>query len=264
MNTSFPTGLINAICTPFCSNSQIDEGAFVAHLQWLEENGRPNLLVAGTTGEFFSLSLPEKKQLLRLAAKHYKGDIMFHAGTCALCDTIELATFAQEEGAHCVAAILPFYLASLEEDGLIGYLNQISHSTSLPFVIYNFPKHTQVRISPSILAKVTHFGIKDSSGDMSLIPHTPNYYIGSDRKMLEAYQKGAAGFISARSNAYPKLYTEIDMAITQKRFQAAQQMLPQIEAVCDKLSGPRQISLVKREIAQHIPGYPNNVRLPLL
>lgn len=260
-----PKGLINALTTPFNSDNTIDEGAFVAHFQWLYKNGVQRILVGGTTGEFFSLALEERRRLLKLVTKHFKGYVMFHAGAGSLVDTVDLAAFAASEGAHSVAVMLPWFLASVEHRGLVDYLNRVSEAVAVPFVIYNFPKHTQVRVTPKILSEVQHAGLKDSSGDMSLISHTPNYYIGSDRKLLEAYALGARGFISARSNAHPDLYANMDAAaLADHNSPQSLALHEEVCSICDSLSGPGQIHIVKEAIQKELPDYPTAVRLPLL
>lgn len=260
-----PRGLINAITTPFNSDNTVDEGAFVEHFQWLQKNGVTRILVGGTTGEFFSLAVEERKRLLTLALQHFDGHVMFHAGAGALVDTLELAIFAQGEGAHSVAAILPYYLASVPHAALVAYLREISECLDKPFIIYNFPKHTQVQLTPKILSDVPHFGLKDSSGDFSLIPHTDNYFVGSDRQLLNAYVRGAKGFISARSNGYPELYAQMDAASQKDPGSDASSTIHQkVCDVCDELSGPNQIRLVKESIQKAIPDYPTAVRLPLM
>ncbi|MBN2718108.1 MAG: dihydrodipicolinate synthase family protein, partial [Deltaproteobacteria bacterium] len=179
--------------------------------------------------------------------------------------TLDLAIYGAAEGAHSVAAILPYYLASVEHGALVTYLSQVAETVDIPFLIYNFPRHTQLQVTPALLADVPHFGLKDSSGDFSLIPHTPNYFVGSDRQLLKAYSLGAKGFVSARANGHPELYAQMD---------TASQIDPESEAsvalhlkvcdVCDTLSGPQQIHLVKESIRAHLPGYPTAVRLPLI
>ena len=251
--------------TPFNANDTIDDGAFVAHFQWLYQNGVERILIAGTTGEFFSLTHDERKLLLQLAARHFKGHVMFHAGAGNLVDTLDLAIFAANEGAHSVAVILPWFLAGVEHRGMVSYLSRISEVVDVPFLIYNFPKHTQVRLTPAILAEVNHFGVKDSDGDLSLIPHTANYFIGSDRQLLAAYAVGARGFISARASGYPSLYSEMDAASRENHESEKSRLLhSKICDVCDTLSGSNQIQLVKETIHKALPGYPTGVRLPLI
>jgi dihydrodipicolinate synthase/N-acetylneuraminate lyase len=260
-----PVGLIAAITTPFNADNTIDDGAFVAHFQWMYQNGIQRILIAGTTGEFFSLTVDERKHLLQLAAKHFNGHIMFHAGAGSLVDTLDLSIFAANEGAHSVAVILPWFLAELEHRGVVSYFSEISAVLDVPFLIYNFPRHTQVRLTPAILAEINHFGIKDSSGDLSLIPHTPNYFIGSDRRLLSAYAVGARGFISARANGYPSLYAELDTASREDPESEKSRLLhAKVCNVCDLLSGNNQIQLVKKTIRNAVPGYPTSVRLPLV
>ncbi|MBN2342403.1 MAG: dihydrodipicolinate synthase family protein [Deltaproteobacteria bacterium] len=256
-------GLITAATTPFARNGDIDTGALTSHLQWLRESGADQILLGGTTGEFFSLTIEERIGLLRVAAKTEPVHLMFHAGANVLADTLHLVRAAETEGAHSVAVILPYFLAGAPQDGIISYLRQLAEATELPFLIYNFPKHTQVRVTPELLQQIPHFGLKDSAADLSLIAHTPRYYIGSDRLLRTAYEKGAAGFISARSNAHPRLYATMDMVARGHVHGDADALHNEVLRVCDALSGPNQIRLVKEAVQQSLPGYPSAVRLPL-
>ena len=258
------SGLINAVTTPFDKANAIDQGAYKEHLQWLYEKGVKNILVSGTTGEFFSLTVKEKLSLLSIAKDSFQGRIIFHAGTVSLFETKELAKSAQDTGADYVAAILPYYLSRLSETGLIKYLESISLSTELPFIIYNFPAHTQVKLTPAILSRVPHFAIKDSSGNLDLIKYTDNYFIGSDRRLLESKKNGGRGFVSARSNAEPEVYSTLDNLIKQNSINEAKKLHLEVLNICVRLSGSDQIKLIKKEISSKLKGYPVTVRLPLI
>lgn len=257
-------GLITAVTTPFDKHNKLDTGAFAEHLQFLWEHGINHVLIAGTTGEFFSLTASEKRRILTVAKSVYRGNIMFHAGASCLADTIELAQFAENNGADSVAALLPFYLANPEQDGIVGYLNAISSGISIPFIIYNFPKHTQCAVNGAILDKIPHFAIKDSSADLSLIEHTPRYFIGSDKKLLESHKQGGAGFISARANCEPNIYAQMHDALITENTGLASKLHTKILEITNTYSGKRQISQIKQAIAKKLPGYPSFVRLPLL
>ncbi|MBN2803430.1 MAG: dihydrodipicolinate synthase family protein [Deltaproteobacteria bacterium] len=262
--TNNVSGLINAITTPFNKNNTVDEGAFKEHLIWLWGNGVKSILIAGTTGEFFSLTQDEKMALLKIARDIFKGNIIFHGGSNVLKDTVNLAHFAKDSGADYFASLLPFYLSKLPEAGIIKYLQTISESTDLPFIIYNFPLHTNVSLNCEILKQVNHFGIKDSSADLNLIKCTDNYFIGSDKKLLLSHAEGGIGFVSARSNVRPFEYSRLsDLLKTDNLVQIKKSHL-EILGCCEKFSGENQIKLIKKELTHTLKGYPEYVRLPLV
>lgn len=251
------SGLVVPVATPFVESGAIDFGAFLAHLDWLAECGVRNLLVNGTTGEFFSLSPREQLDLLKVARENWDGTIIAHTGSPVLFQTLETARFAKEVGADFLASLPPFYFAGAPADGLVRWFIELAESTELPLILYNFPKHTGNPLTPEILAQVPHYGIKDSSADLSLIPATPRYFVGGDRKISAAYASGAKGFVSASANIDPLPYLRIE------KFQSLENQSV-VDAVNARTNGPYAIAKIKQALSEIIPGYPARVRPPLM
>ncbi len=249
-------GLVVPVPTPFAENGAIDFGAFLAHLDWLAECGVRNLLINGTTGEFFSLTPSEQLRVLQVARENWDGIIIAHTGSPALSQCLESAHAAEETGADFLASLPPFYFADAPADGLVRWFNELAESTELPLILYNFPKHTGNLLTPEILSQVPHWGMKDSSADLSLIPATPRYFVGGDRKISAAYAAGAKGFVSASSNADPLPYVRIEKEQSAEN-QAA------VDKVCERFSGPFAIARIKQALSEILPGYPPYVRPPL-
>jgi 4-hydroxy-tetrahydrodipicolinate synthase len=250
-------GLVVPVPAPFAESGAIDFGAFLAHLDWLAECGVRNLLINGTTGEFFSLSPREQLDLLKVARENWDGMIVAHTGSPVLFQCLESAHAAEEIGADFLASLPPFYFAGAPADGLVRWFNELAKSTELPLILYNFPKHTGNPLTPEILSQIPHYGMKDSSADLSLIPSTPRYFVGGDRNISAAYAAGAKGFVSASANMDPEIYLRIE------REQSAENQAA-VDAVNERTSGPFAIARIKMAISEIIPGYPSHVRLPLM
>ncbi len=249
-------GLVVPVPTPFGENGAVDLGAFLSHLDWLAECGVSNLLINGTTGEFFSLTHNEQILLLETARSAWTGPLIFHLGGSALSQALDSACAAQGEGADFVAALPPFYFSGAPAEGIVDWFGQLAVETDLPLILYNFPKHTANSLTPKILFRIPHWGMKDSSGDLGLIPSTPNYFVGGDRKISAAYAAGAKGFVSASSNVDPGLYLRIEKERTPES-QAA------VDAVNKTFSGAYAIARIKQHLSEILPGYPPYVRPPL-
>lgn len=249
-------GLIVPAPTPFDAEGKIDLGAFLSHLDWLAECGVRNLLVNGTTAEFFSLTPAEKMKILTAAREAWKGLLVFNTGETTLFQCLESARAAEEEGADFISALPPFYFSGAPADGLVRWFNELAESTALPLILYNFPKHTGNPLTAEILGQIPHYGMKDSSGDLSLIPSTPNYFVGGDRKISEAYAAGAKGFVSAAANIDPAPYLKIEREQTVA-------LQADVDAVNARASGPFAIAKIKRALSEILPGYPSAVRPPL-
>jgi 4-hydroxy-tetrahydrodipicolinate synthase len=256
MNNFELSGLVVPAPTPFAESGAIDFGAFLAHLDWLAECGVRNLLVNGTTGEFFSLTPAEQMQLLQTARENWDGILVAHTGSPALFQCLESAHAAEEIGADFLASLPPFYFADAPADGLVRWFNELAESTELPLILYNFPKHTGNPLTPEILKQIPHYGMKDSSADLSLIPSTSRYFVGGDRKISEAYAAGAKGFVSASANIDLLPYLRIE------KFQALENQSA-VDAVNARACGPYAIAKIKQALSEIIPGYPAHVRPPL-
>jgi dihydrodipicolinate synthase/N-acetylneuraminate lyase len=260
-------GLVVPVPTPFTAGGVVDLGAFLSHLDWLAECGVRNLLVNGTTGEFFSLTPEEQMNLLQVARASWNGTLVFHLGQTALGQPVspepsggggclETAHAAEDEGADFIASLPPFYPANLPQDGLVEWFSRLALETDLPLILYNFPKHTGNPLTSEILKQVPHWGMKDSSGDLSLIPATPNYFVGGDRKISAAYAAGAVGFVSASANIDPLPYLQIEKEQTPE-------LQAEVDAVNARTSGPFAIANIKQALSEILPGYPAAVRPPL-
>jgi 4-hydroxy-tetrahydrodipicolinate synthase len=258
------SGLIVAVLTPFGADGQIDRDAFVKHLAFLADQGVRTLLINGTTAEFFSLTPEERKELLRLARRSFRGIILYHCGCDSLGLSLELARFGQQEGADAIVAMAPYYLAQAPQRGIIAYFNTLAAAVRIPFLLYNFPRNTGNPLTPAILAAIRHDGLKDSSADLSLIKSTPRYYVGSDEQIVANFDAGGIGFISARANHCPRLYVDIEQAWRAGDREALVRLQQKIVELKKVFSGQTQIAKIKYALSKRLPSYPRQVRLPLV
>ena len=258
------TGLIVAILTPFDNKSRIDKEMLTGHLAFLQAQDVKRLLINGTAGEFFSLTQWERKLILKLTRSNFPGYIIFQAGCENLIQTEEMTKWGADNGADAIISLPPYYPARAPKQGIIDYLNKLSNSISIPFLIYNFPKHTKNPMTPDMLASIKHFGIKDSSANFTLVKHTPHYFIGSDTKILSAHNAGSQGFVSTRANHLPEIYIKMERALIKKDMRKAKSIQKEIYEAADQFSGDNPIAIAKSALSKRIKRYPINVRLPLV
>ncbi len=255
-------GLIVPLLTPFEADGALAPPAFVEHLAWLASHGVTRVLVGGTTGEFFSLSAAERIQLLELALEYFPGLVLFQAGGGGLPDTLELASRAQELGADGILCLPPAYFAQAPAEGIIRYFQALAEAVEAPLLLYNFPRHTQNPLTPEILRRVPHFGLKDSSGDLSLLHETPRYFLGDDKQLADGIQAGATGFVSAAANAFPEPYVQLEQAARNHRPEDVVARQNSIFELLECLEAP-QIPALKNAIQNRVPRYPISARPPL-
>jgi 4-hydroxy-tetrahydrodipicolinate synthase len=258
------SGPIVATCTPFTNDNTIDKKAFIRHLAFLSDNGIENIFVNGTAGEFFSLTQEEKKEQIKTARRHFPGTIILHAGCNSLKESIDLALYGEKIGVDAIASLPPYFLADAPKQGVIDFFNCFAGVLSIPFILYNFPRHTQISLDAEILSRVAHYGMKDSSATIPLSAHTPRYYVGSDKSILKAYKAGARGFVSVRANLFPDVFVALDQAVRDRHVPRAKTYFSKVIALAAAFPGQNQTAMIKYALGKKIPGYPPAMRLPLL
>ena len=70
------------------------------------------MLACGTTGEFASMTLQERKRVVELCVANFHGEgrsVISHVSCCALEDTFDLCLHAKDVGCKGVLALPPFY-----------------------------------------------------------------------------------------------------------------------------------------------------------
>ncbi len=138
----------------------------------------------------------------------------------------------------------------------------LEKEAKVPFILYNFPKHSGNAITPAILNAVPHFAIKDSAQSLELMEHTPRYFIGSSTNIFEPVQEGAAGFVAATANVRPELYAAMEMLVVAAKVEEAAVMQQEIRAYSAPYSGGG-VPMLKQALARKLAGYPLGVRCPL-
>ena len=145
-------GYIPAITTPFDAERNLDLAALGGLLEWLHGEGMHGLLIAGTTGEWPSLSDPERAQLFAAAGAQLKGKLPLLAGCTAYTprQVLALADHAAASGFDgIVVTPPPYYKPSGEE--ILGFYADISAATPLPICVYNWPPGTGIDMPPDLL-----------------------------------------------------------------------------------------------------------------
>jgi 4-hydroxy-tetrahydrodipicolinate synthase len=158
-----------ATVTPCDKNLKFDPRAFKDILAWYKENGADGIVVLGTTGEFASFSVAERKQIAEVALKNKRGmNMIIGPGTSNFPETLELARHAEDNGADGLLVIPPFYYKKVPTDGLIRYYTMLFDQVRIAINLYHIPGTSGVPIRHELLSALQHYpnlaGIKDSNG----------------------------------------------------------------------------------------------------
>lgn len=212
-----PIGSIPALVTPMLEDGSIDWRAYRALIDWHWEEGSAGLVVLGSTGEAATMSMPEHKELIRVAVDHAAGRLPILAGTGSNStdEALELTGFAGEAGATAALSVVPYYNKPTQ-DGMYRHFRTIAEQVDIPIVVYNVPGRTVADIANDTIVKLAEIpnvvGLKDATADigraillMRRLPADFVVYSGDDPTATALMLHGARGNISVTANVVPAL-----------------------------------------------------------
>ncbi len=164
-------GYIPAITTPFDVDRNLDLSALGTLLEWLHSEGMHGLLIAGTTGEWPSMSPEECKTLFSAAGNQLGGKLPLLAGCTAFTAerVLDLAHHAADSGFDGIVVTPPPYYRPLPDE-IFGFYRDISARSRLPICVYNWPPGTGIDMPLDLLKRVAGLdnvvAIKQSTSDL--------------------------------------------------------------------------------------------------
>jgi len=203
-----------AASTPCDKNLKFDAELYKDLLAYLKSNGADGVVVLGTTGEFPSFSVAERKRVAEVAFKHRNGlNIIVSPGTANYPETLELCQHAEANGADGLLIVPPFYYKHPRLDGLVRYFSMLFENVKIPINLYHIPFATGVPISHDLLHAMEKYpnlaGIKDSVSDPDVyhkfVAEFPklNMRTGTSENLKYALDHGM-GAILAEGNNFTK------------------------------------------------------------
>ena len=223
---------LTPVITAFNKEREIDIKGNKEIWEHLINGGVDGIVLLGSTGEFFNMSMFQKKELIKLATEHINKRIPLFVGTGSMNieETIELSNYALNLGADGVMIIGPYYFPVNDRD-LENFYSKLAININGNIYLYNFPKMTGHDINPKVLLNLLEkhqniIGYKDTVSEMS---HTrnliqaikdkyPNFiiYSGYDDNFVHNILSGGNGCIGALSNLYPQIFKQWVDAINNK------------------------------------------------
>lgn len=164
------SGLLSFPVTPFDCEGAFNPHAFAAHLEWLSPHKIAGLIVAGGTGELFSLAPAEVIDVVKTARVVQPTKPVIAGcgyGTRMACDMAQQIEAAGGDG----ILLLPHYLINAPQDGIAAHIRAVCKSTQMGVIIYN-RGHSVV--SAETLEQLVDqcpnlIGFKDGTGDIDTV-----------------------------------------------------------------------------------------------
>jgi len=136
-------GIWAAALTPFAGDFEIDEAGFRRNIRhWLHDLGIEGLFIAGKQGEFFSMSVAERKRTFDIAVEETgeKGATIMSCSDQNMDIVIELAHHAQSIGADYIVVHAPvLHFLQDRDETLYQYYKTITDQVDIGIAMWSHP-----------------------------------------------------------------------------------------------------------------------------
>lgn len=152
-------GIWAATLTPFTPQLELDEAGWRRNLRhWTRELGIAGLFVNGKQGEFYAMTLEERKRTAALAVEEaaaVRGCVMVSCSDQSLDTVIELARHAQAIGADYIVVHTPLlYFGAHTPDTLFAYYKTISDHVDIGIALWNQPPDCGYLLEPEVCLRL--------------------------------------------------------------------------------------------------------------
>ncbi|RLF23355.1 MAG: 4-hydroxy-tetrahydrodipicolinate synthase [Thermoprotei archaeon] len=267
-------GVIALSITPFTKEKEIDEEGLRENISFLVESGVDVIVVNGSCGECYALSLEEQKKIIKIAVDEVNGKIPVYAGTSHTGTKIvvELSKYAEDVGADGVQILPPYYYLA----DVVAHYREIGKAIDIGIIIYNNPEVVHVKLSPDVIKNIVDevenvVGIKDCTEDLRMVSKVMRL-VGDEVAVLCGtgeslapffYLLGSPGTYSSIVNFAPQFPIEMHKAAMRGDYEKVMEIHRKISPLMDFIAehGPF-IRVIKG--AMNILGRPAGpVRYPL-
>lgn len=163
-------GILFFPLTPFDSAGGVNEDVLAEHVSSGVEHGAGGVFAACGTGEIHALSAVEHAAVVRRSVEVTAGRVPVVAGAGGSVGTaIEQAHAAKQAGADGIL-LLPPYLVTAPQQGLVEYVRTVASAVDIPVVVYQRGSMVFTGESAAELASIPSVvGFKDGVGDLGSV-----------------------------------------------------------------------------------------------
>lgn len=262
--------------TPFKEGGAFDEEATRKLIDLLIDEGVDGLIMAGSTGEWFSMSDAERVELFRVAADQNRGRVTLLGGVASLATStsVALTQAAQRLGMDGVLLLPPPYVLPNEAE-LMAFFSAVD-AVGLPIMLYNNPARTGVNLDARWLRRLAGLkyvvALKESAKDIGQIADSLRevgdelaVFTGIEPYIVPTLQRGGVGVAAMAPNVLGRQAVEFYRAAARGDWAATVRMQGAIDQLYTRMYGTGVNPYVVQKEAMALLGRPGGVpRPPLL
>ena len=216
--------LIAATYAPMNEDGTLNTECIINYKGFLIKNGVAGVFMNGSTGDFVSLTIEERKKITSAWSKCKSEELYLidHVGSPSLKVAKELAAHASDK-VDAIAAIAPYYFRLSSVEKLIEYCKEVaSAAPNLPFYYYHIPVLSGANLNmEEFLIKATNeiptlAGIKFTDNNLIAYSQSKNVndkkfeiFFGFDELFINSLPVGASSWVGSTYNHLAPLYLRI-------------------------------------------------------
>ena len=149
-------GIWAATLTPFTPDLGLDEAGWRRNLRHCyRELGIAGLFVNGKQGEFYAMTVEERKRLAELAVAEKGGGVMVSCSDQSLDTVVDLARHAQAIGSDYIVVHTPLlYFGAHTADTLYAYYEKICDAVDIGVALWNQPPDCGYLLEPEACLRI--------------------------------------------------------------------------------------------------------------
>lgn len=213
--------IIPALATMLDRNEAFDAAAQRKLVRFLLSKKVDGLYIAAASGEGFLMNMSERKEVLSVSISEAAGKVpaIAYIGSNDTRSAVELAKFAEAEGADAISSVPPYY-GSFSMEQIKDYYSRLTESVSIPLIVYNHSNARQMSLNEikDIFSIPNCAGIKHTFTNHSEMKQikmqneSKLVFSGVDQMIASAMITGVDGAIGCAYNYIPELYIEMRKA----------------------------------------------------
>jgi N-acetylneuraminate lyase len=264
--------------TPFDAAGALNAEVIPRQAQALKNSGCHGAFVAGSTGEWPSLTVKERLRMAEAWAAGASASglrLIIHVGHHCLDDAKQLAGVCNTlEGVGGIAALAPSFFKPNGVDGILDWCREISNAApDKPFFYYHIPPLTGVggdmaRFLELAKSRIPNLaGIKFTDGDMKSFQACTNQsnlemFYGMDEQLIEGIRAGADGAVGSSYNFSAPLYVQMIAAESSGESEKAEVLQQLAVRMIEVVAKPGYLPMAK-VLMTRLGVEVGSVRLPL-
>ena len=201
-------GSFAVIVTPFAEDGAVDESSYRRVVDLVIEAGCHGVISGGSTGEFFLMTLEERRQVHAIAADQAAGRVPVIACPAGIRteEVVALTRSAGEAGCDGVMVLPPVYVSNSDAE-LEAFFRRVAGEGGLPVMLYNSPRFVNSTLTLDLVERLmandnvvaikdTTFDLYTTSALVRRFGQELKVFIGLEDLLVPALAIGAVGAVA--------------------------------------------------------------------